>query len=83
MIEKVCSDNKALEIGVNDVAFIEFFKRETGNIDMFLGKDENNNTRAIEGFFIGGYEIEYNRELPKVEDVKQKEVEQLDLFSFM
>lgn len=83
MIEKVCNENKALEIGTNDIAFIEFFKRETGNIDMFLGKDENNNTRAIEGFFIGKYDIEYNREIPKVEDVKQKEVEQLDLFSFM
>lgn len=83
MIEKVCSDNKALEIGTNDVAFIEFFKRETGNIDMFLGKDENNNTRAIEGFFIGKYDIEYNHELPKVEVDKQKEIEQLDLFSFM
>ena len=83
MIQKVFSDNKALEIGVNDIAFIEFFKRETGNIDMFLGKDENNNTRAIEGFFIGKYDIEYNQELPKVEVDKQKETEQLDLFSFM
>ncbi|MGO3112446.1 MAG: hypothetical protein ACTIJG_03225 [Staphylococcus saprophyticus] len=83
MIEKVCNKDKALEVGINDVAYIEFFKRETGNIDMFLGKDRNSNTRAIEGFFIGDYEIEYNREVSKVEDYKQNEIEQLDLFSFM
>lgn len=83
MIKKVCDEDKVLEVGRNDIAFIEFFKRETGNIDMFLGKDENNKTRAIEGFFIGKYDIEYNREIPKVEDDKQKEIEQLDLFSFM
>lgn len=50
---------------------------------MYLGKDENNNTRAIEGYFIGKYDIEYNHELTKVEVDKQKEVEQLDLFNFM
>lgn len=83
MIKKVWNEHKTLKIGTNEVKCIEFFKHETGNIDMYLGKDENNNTKAIEGFFIGKYDIEYNREIPKSEDVKQKEIEQLDLFSFM
>ncbi|MDW4104094.1 hypothetical protein QI222_03980 [Staphylococcus saprophyticus] len=83
MIKKVWNEHKTLEIGTNGVKYIEFFKHETGNIDMYLGKDENNNTRAIEGYFIGKYDIEYNHELTKVEVDKQKEVEQLDLFNFM
>lgn len=83
MIKKVWNEHKTLEIGTNGVKCIEFFKHETGNIDMYLGKDENNKTCEIEGFFIGKYDIEYNHELPKVEVDKQKEIGQLDLFSFV
>lgn len=83
MIKKVWNEHKTLEIGTNGVKYIEFFKHETGNIDMYLGKDENNKTCEIEGFFIGKYDIEYNHELPKVEADKEKETKQLDLFSFM
>lgn len=83
MIKKVWNEHKTLEIGTNGVKCIEFFKHETGNIDMYLGKDENNKTCEIEGFFVGQYDIEYNHETPKVEVDKQKEIGQLDLFSFV
>ncbi|MGS0666426.1 hypothetical protein ACU40O_03415 [Staphylococcus arlettae] len=78
MIEKVWNEHKTLEIGTNGVEYIEFFKHETGNIDMYLGKDENNKTCEIEGFFVGQYDIEYSKE--KATENNSAEAEQLELF---
>ncbi|UXS61001.1 hypothetical protein [Staphylococcus ureilyticus] len=78
MIKKVWNEHKTLVIGTDGVKFIEFFKHETGNIDMYLGKDENNKTCKIEGFFVGQYDIEYSKE--KATEIKNTEIKQLELF---
>lgn len=78
MIKKVWNEHKTLEIGTNGVKCIEFFKHETGNIDMYLGKDKNNKTCEIEGFFVGQYDIEYSNE--KATKIKSAKIKQLELF---
>ena len=69
MIEKVWNENKCIELGKHHVARIEFYKHETGNIDIFKLFNENAEFIGLKGF-IGKYSIRYKRE----------KMEQLSLF---
>ncbi len=72
MIRKVYSDTKTIEVGQNNVSTIEFFKHETGGIDIFKTRNADGTLIGIEGFFVGQYQIEY-----------QDNTEQLDIFKLL
>ncbi|UBH10624.1 hypothetical protein [Macrococcus armenti] len=78
-IRKVSSNKKSLEIGVNNIAAIEFRQNEKGGtlgaFDIYNAYDELGNILTIEGFFLDdNIQVEYKKDRPE---------RQATLFDFM
>ncbi|UBH14876.1 hypothetical protein [Macrococcus armenti] len=78
-IRKVSSDKKTIEIGVNNIAAIEFRQNEKGGtlgaFDIYNAYDELGNILTIEGFFLDdNIQVEYKNDRPE---------RQATLFDFM
>lgn len=79
VISKVSTNNKSLEVGVNNVAVIEFRQSEDGGtfgpFDMYNAYDDKGKLLAIEGFFLDDdLHVEYKNVRPE---------RQATLFDFM
>lgn len=58
MIERVVSETKSICLN-EDIKRIEFYKHETGNIDIFKVYGPDNQLKAYQGFFKGNYHIDH------------------------
>ncbi|PKE13223.1 hypothetical protein CW685_00410 [Macrococcoides caseolyticum] len=64
VISKVSTNQKALELGVNNITVIELWKNEkggtTGPFNIYKARDEKGKLIAVEGFFLNdNFNIEH------------------------